>query len=176
MTDKDAVLKKTLAAPNGYHSITSWVIANDTAGLIRFMKEAFDAEEIPGTRFYNSDGSIGHVEVRIGDAVVMMFDSKENWPATPAFLRLYVTDADEVWRRAVEAGAVSVTEVASHFFGDRIGRVRDPAGNVWWIQTHDEDVGREEMGRRINGTNEFTEAMREAQESLDRELRSRRRA
>ena len=110
----------------------------DTAGLIAFVREAFGAEEI--ARVHNEDGTIGHAEFRIGDSVVMGFDAKEEWPGAPAFLRLYVEDADEVHRRALEAGAASVTEVTHLFWGDRVGRVRDPFGNLWWIQTRVEEV------------------------------------
>jgi len=95
------------------------------ADLITFLEKAFDAQETVGTRFYNADGSIAHVEVRIGDSVVMLFDSKETWPPTPAFLRIYVEVAEATYRRALEAGATPVTDLAKHFFGDQIGRVRD---------------------------------------------------
>ncbi|MEV0563593.1 VOC family protein [Dactylosporangium sp. NPDC050588] len=81
-----------------------------------------------------------------------------SWPATPAFLRLYVEDARAVHRRAVEAGGVSISEVTHLAFGDVVGRVRDPFGNVWWIQTRIEDVTPEELERRF-GDPAFTAAM-----------------
>jgi PhnB protein len=163
------------AIPKGYHSITPWIIVKGAAELIAFMEKAFGAKETEGTRFYNPDGTIGHVEVRIGGSVVMLFDSKPTWPETPNFLRLYVPDGDTVYQQALKAGATSVTEMADHFFGDRIGRVRDPAGNLWWIQTHVEDVEPQEMGRRMSERNKFTDAMQEAQGSLDREMSGRKR-
>jgi uncharacterized glyoxalase superfamily protein PhnB len=134
------------------------------------LKEAFGAEEYG--RVYNEDGTIGHAEVRMGDSVVMLFDAKEEWPDTPSLLRLYVEDGDAVYRRALEAGGTSVTEVTELFFGDRVGRVRDPWGNIWWIQTHIEDVDPEEMARRA-GDPTYLDAMQRVQASLDRELRSR---
>ncbi|MGY1583190.1 VOC family protein [Streptomyces sp. MN13] len=70
-----------------------------------------------------------HAEVRIGDSVVMMFDARPEWPSPPGFLRFYVEDADAVHRQAVAAGGTSVTEVIHLFFGDQVGRVRDPLGN-----------------------------------------------
>ncbi|MFD5338211.1 VOC family protein [Streptomyces hawaiiensis] len=133
--------------PDGYHTVTPWIISRDTARLIDYLKEAFDAEEI--ARVVGEDGRIGHAEVRIGDSVVMPFDAPSDWPLTPAFLRLYVEDADAAHRRAVAAGGTSVTEVTHLFFGDRIGRVRDPLGNLWWLQTRVEDVSPEEMERRL---------------------------
>ena len=78
----------------------------------------------------------------------MMFDAKPHWPDTPAFLRLYVADGDAVFQRALRAGATQVTEMTHLFWGDRVGRVRDPFGNLWWIQTRIEDVSSEEMERR----------------------------
>jgi uncharacterized glyoxalase superfamily protein PhnB len=96
--------------------------------------------------------------VRIGDSVVMMFDAKPDWPSTPAFLRLYVNDADAVHKQAVAAGGVSVTEVTHLYFGDKIGRVRDPLGNLWWIQTRIEGVSPEELERRLSDP-AFTRAM-----------------
>jgi uncharacterized glyoxalase superfamily protein PhnB len=132
--------------PEGYHSVTPWIISRDSAGLIEFLNAAFGAEEI--ARVVGEDGSIGHAEVVIGDSVVMMFDAKPHWPDTPAFLRLYVTDGDAVFQQALRAGATSVTEMTHLFWGDRVGRVRDPFGNLWWIQTRIEDVSLEEMERR----------------------------
>ncbi|MFF8937891.1 VOC family protein [Streptomyces paradoxus] len=142
--------------PDGYHTVTPWIISRDTAGLIDYMKEAFDAEEI--ARVVGEDGRIGHAEVRIGDSIVMPFDAPPDWPPTPAFLRLYVEDADAAHRRAVAAGGTSVTEVTHLFFGDRIGRVRDPLGNLWWLQTRVEEVSPEEMERRLHDP-KWTEAM-----------------
>ena len=134
--------------PEGYTTVTPWVIGRDTAGLIDYLVAAFGAEEL--ARIADDRGVIGHAEVRIGDAVVMLFDSPRGWPATPAFLRLYVEDARAVHRRAVEAGGTSVTEVTHLAFGDLVGRVRDPFGNLWWIQTRIEDVTAEQMLERMS--------------------------
>ncbi|MFC4122147.1 VOC family protein [Nonomuraea zeae] len=144
------------STPKGYTSVTPWIISRDTAGLIDWLKEVLDAEELG--RMTDAEGRISHAEVRIGDAVVMLFDAMPEWPDTPAFLRLYVPDADATHRRAVEAGGTSVTEVTHLFFGDRVGRVRDPFGNLWWIQTRVEDLTPEEMERRL-GDPEFVKAM-----------------
>ncbi|EFH84614.1 VOC family protein [Ktedonobacter racemifer] len=132
--------------PEGYSTVTPWIVTRDTARLLDFMKQAFGAEELG--RVYNEDGSIGHAEARIGDAIVMAFDEKEEWPDTPCFLRLFVPDGDALYQRALAAGATSVTEITSMFWGDRGGRVRDPLGNIWWIQTHVENVAPEEMEKR----------------------------
>ena len=142
--------------PEGYTTVTPWIISRDTAQLIDYVKEAFDAEEI--ARLTGSDGRIEHAEVRIGDSVVMMFDTRPGWPPTPGFLRLYVADADAVHRRAIAAGGTCVTEVTHLFFGDRVGRVRDPLGNLWWIQTRIEDLTPQQMEQRLSDP-AFTKAM-----------------
>ncbi|MFB7835816.1 MULTISPECIES: VOC family protein [unclassified Streptomyces] len=144
------------SVPQGYHTVTPWIISRDTVRLIAFLREAFGAEEL--SCLTGEDGSVQHAEVRIGDSVVMMFDARPEWPATPGFLRLYVDDADAVHRRAVAAGGTSVTEVTHLFFGDRVGRVRDPLGNLYWIHTRVEEVSPEEMERRL-GDPEFVKAM-----------------
>ncbi|WP_049572351.1 VOC family protein [Nonomuraea sp. SBT364] len=132
--------------PEGYTTVTAWIISRDTAAVIDYLKAAFDAEELG--RVVDDRGVIGHAEVRIGDAIVMLFDAAPDWPPTPAFLRLYVEDARAVLARAVKAGGVPISEVTHLAFGDLVGRVRDPFGNVWWIQTHIEDVTPEELERR----------------------------
>lgn len=142
--------------PEGYTTVTPWIISSDTAALIDYLTEAFDAEEL--ARVVGPDGTIGHAEVRIGDSVVMMFDTRPEWPPTPGFIRLYVSDADAVHRQAVAAGGTSVTEVTHLAFGDRVGRVRDPLGNLWWIQTRIEDLDPEEIERRFSEP-EFVKAM-----------------
>jgi PhnB protein len=144
------------AIPEGYSTVTPWVISRDSAAVIDYLKEAFGGVELG--RMTDARGRIGHAEVRIGDAVLMLFDSDPGWPATPAFLRLFVEDARAVHRRAVEAGGVSISEVTHLAFGDLVGRVRDPFGNVWWIQAHIEDVSPEELARRFTDP-EFVAAM-----------------
>ena len=143
---RTVVRMTTKNPPEGYTTVTPWIISPDTAAVIDYMTRAFDAVEI--ARVVGEDGSIGHAEVRIGDAIVMLFDSRPHWPATPAFLRLYVDDAEATHRKAVEAGGTSVTEVTHLAFGDKVGRVRDPFGNLWWIQTRVEELSEEEIWAR----------------------------
>ena len=156
--------------PEGYNSVTPWVIVKGADEFLGFIKRAFGAEEL--ARVYDASGSIGHAEARIGNSMIMMFDSKDDWQKTPCFLRLYVEDADAVYKQAIEAGAVSVTEVTLLSFGDRVGRISDPWGNIWWIQTHIENVSFEEMEIRSRKP-EAVESMLYVQETLDRELSSR---
>ena len=142
--------------PEGYRAVTPFIIVKGAAQLLDFMRDAFGAEEMG--RVVGEDGSIGHAETRIGDSVVMAFDAKEDWPWTPSFLRLYVEDGDAVFQQALKAGATSVTEMTNMPWGDRVGRVRDPFGNLWWIMTRIEDVDEEEIGRRY-GQPEYVDAM-----------------
>lgn len=157
--------------PADYGSITPYIVVKGAAQLLDFLKEAFGAVE--RGRFYNPDGTIGHAEVWIGNSVVQMFDAKETWPATPSFITLYVEDCDMVHQRALKAGATTVTELSTSAWGDRGGRLRDPLGNIWWLQTHIEDVDEAESMRRM-GEQAYSDGMKIAQETLDREMRSRR--
>jgi PhnB protein len=132
--------------PEGYGTVTPWIIGRDTAGLMDFLKRAFGAKELSRLE---ENGKIGHAEMRIGDSVVMMFDTPDDrWPPTPAFMRLYLEDADAAFAQAVREGATAVTEVTHLAFGDRVGRVRDPFGNLWWLQTRVEEVSEDEMNKR----------------------------
>src|SRR5690348_15560904 len=120
-----------MVIPDGKTTVTPYVAAKDAARFLDFVEEVFTTEK--AVRVHNPDGSIGHAEIRIGDAVVMAFDSQPGRPDTPAFLSVYVDDADAVVARALAAGATLVTEVfTSRIVGDRAGRVRDRAGNIWW--------------------------------------------
>jgi PhnB protein len=142
--------------PPGYNAVSPWVITADTARMLEFLVEAFEAVELG--RVESEDGSIGHAEARIGDSIVLLFDKRPDWRETPAFVRLYVADGDAVFTRAIAAGATAVTEMTELFWGDRVGRVRDPLGNLWWIQTRVADLSPEEMMRRA-ALPEFVEAM-----------------
>jgi PhnB protein len=157
--------------PPGYGTVTPWIISPDSAALVRFLEAAFDAAEIAGSRMLNQDGSIAHVEAKIGSSIVMLFDSHEGWPATPAFFRLFVGDADAVYRKALEAEASPITRVTELFWGDRVGRVRDPFGNIWWLQSHANDVPEQEMQARMQDP-AMVEAMRYVQQSLVDALRN----
>jgi PhnB protein len=148
--------------PEGYGTVTPWIVTRDTAKLLDFVKEAFGAEEL--SRVYVEGGVIGHAEARIGDSIVMMFDSP--FPVdTPGLLRLYVADARSVFDRALKAGATPVTQLTDLFWGDRVGRVRDPLGNIWWIQERIEEPTPEQMAERAADP-KYAEAMTYVQSTL----------
>jgi PhnB protein len=134
--------------PEGYQTVTPYLIVEGADGLIDFLKQAFGAEQ-RGPRMVAADGSIGHAEVRIGDSIVMVADANEQFPAKPGLLHLYLPDCDATYQRALEAGATSTQEPTDQFYGDRSAAVTDPSGNTWWISTHVEDVSEDEMAKRV---------------------------
>jgi uncharacterized glyoxalase superfamily protein PhnB len=133
--------------PNGYHTVTPYLIVRGAAKTIEFLKKAFGAEVL-GEPMKRPDGLIMHTEVKIGDSRVMISDATEQHPPMPTMLYLYVPDVDAVFKRAVSAGGTSIAEPADQFYGDRSGGVKDPAGNHWFIGTHKEDVAPQELKRR----------------------------
>src|SRR5690242_2636288 len=107
--------------PDGYQSVTPWIIGRDTAGLMDFLTASFGAVDLGG-RVVDDEGHIGHAEMRLGDSIVMMFD-KPDWPPTPSFLRLYVPDIEQTLKSAVAAGGTVVTQPTHMFWGDLVARV-----------------------------------------------------
>ena len=137
---------KVKPIPDGYHTVTPYLVVHDVAGLIDFMKTTFDAEETE--RMQRPDGSIMHAEARIGDSVVMMGEANEGNPPMPGMLYLYIEDCDEIYRRSLKAGAESLREPEDQFYGDRTAGVKDAFGNQWWFASRVEQVSAEEMERR----------------------------
>jgi PhnB protein len=140
--------------PEGYHTVTPYLAVEDAAEAIEYYKKAFGAKE--RVRMDTPDGKIGHAELQIGDALVMLADpfpqSSTKPPkelgGTTSSVFLYVEDVDAVVKQAVDAGATVTMEVADQFWGDRFGSVTDPFGHSWAVATHVEDVPPEEMAER----------------------------
>ena len=133
--------------PDGYHTITPYMLVENVAEYLDFLAKAFGAEETE--RVTLPDGSVMHAEAKIGDSRVMMGGARDEWPAMPMFLYLYVPDSDASYQRALQAGCTSLQEPKDEFYGDRTSGVKDPFGNVWWFGTHQEDVSSEEIARRM---------------------------
>jgi len=121
-------------AAKDYRTVTPYLIVADVNRLIGFLAEAFGAVE--RVRVPRADGSVMHAEVTIGDSVVMMGEPIANVGLMPASIFLRVNDADETYRKALDAGATSIAEVVDHVHaGERYGGVKDPCGNIWWPAT-----------------------------------------
>jgi PhnB protein len=126
--------KPVPAIPEGYHSVTPYLIVDDAAALIEFLKATFHASEL--SRLTQPDGSIGHTEMKIGDSIVMLSQSRGEWKAMPAMIYVYIEDVDAVYARALASGATVVQALADQSYGDRSGGVLDTNGNQWWMATH----------------------------------------
>ena len=143
------------AIPEGYHSVTPYLIVDGAAEAIRFYEQAFGATEI--LRLPMGD-KVGHAEIRIGDSVVMLSDE---WPdsgklgpkargGATAGVMIHLKDVDAAFERAVAAGATAERPVENQFYGDRSGTIIDPFGHSWTLATHVEDVPEKEMQRRMD--------------------------
>lgn len=142
------------AIPEGYHSVTPYLVVDGAAAAIDWYERALGAVEI--MRMPMGD-RIGHAEIRIGDSVVMLSDE---WPdmnllgpkargGVTASLMIYVPDVDAAFAQAIQAGATQERGVADQFYGDRSGTLVDPFGHRWMISTHIEDVTPEAMQDRM---------------------------
>ena len=120
--------------PEGFHSVTPYLVVMGTARLMDFLKQAFDAHET--FRMARPDATIGHASMRIGDSMIEMADPGDKDGAMAAALHLYVPNADELYSRAREAGAKSLHELRDMDYGDHEGSIQDPFGNHWYIATH----------------------------------------
>lgn len=166
--------QKVKTVPDNYTSVTPWVISLSSAKLIDFLKAAFDAEEIPNSRIINEDGVIIHVVVKIGNAMIMLFDAREGWAPTPSFLNLYVDDIEKTYQKSIQLGASSVTTITTLYFGEKVCRILDPFGNLWWINQRIEEIDftkPEEIGQRAS-TPEAVKAVTYIQLSLDEALKA----
>ena len=138
---------KVKPIPDGFHSITPYLIVDGAAKIIDFAQKAFDAK-LHHEATKRPDGSIMHATLKIGDSMLMISDASEQAKATTTMLYLYVPDVDATYQKALKAGGTSVMEPADQFYGDRSGGVKDPAGNQWWLGKHIEDVAPGELKKR----------------------------
>lgn len=122
--------QQQVQVPPRYARVNAWVISRDADAEVRWLATVFGA-------------------VEIGNSVIMLFDAKPGWPLTPAHLRVYVGDVTAAVDQAVAAGARVVTKPTLLAFGERVARVRDPQGHLWWLHEQVEDVTPEELARRI---------------------------
>lgn len=141
--------------PEGYHSVTPYLIVDDCAKALDFYKRAFGATEL--FRMDAPGGKIGHAEIKIGNSPLMLADeypemgyrSAKAIGSTPVSLMIYVEDVDSAYPQAIAAGGKELKPLQDQFYGDRSGTLEDPFGHVWTVSTHKEDVPPEEMERRM---------------------------
>ena len=141
--------------PEGYSTVTPYLIVTGAAKALDYYKGVFDATEL--MRFEGPDGRIAHAEMQIGDSKMMLADespemgyrSPQSLGGASAGLMVYVENVDDVFNRAITAGATANQPVKDQFYGDRSGTLTDPFGHMWTIATHVEDVSPEEMQRRM---------------------------
>ena len=145
--------KQIEAIPQGYHSLTPYLIVSDAKKAIHYYTKVFRAKET--FRLDAPDGKIAHAELQIGDSRIMLADeSPDSGVIAPTkggrsfSLVLYVENVDEVFDDAVDNGGIIVHPLKDQFYGDRMGTIRDPFGHEWSVATHIEDVSEEEMIKR----------------------------
>ena len=140
--------------PEGYHSITPYLVIKGAAEAIEYYKNAFGATEL--FRMAHGD-KIGHAEMKIGDSPFMLADeqpemghtSPKTLGGSPVGIMIYVDDVDTIYNQAIKLGGVELKPLQDQFYGDRSGTLTDPFGHVWTVATHTEDVAPEEMEKRM---------------------------
>ena len=150
-------MSKVSPIPEGYTSVTPYLIVKDAAKAIEYYKKVFGAKEL--FRMDGPNGKVGHAELQIGNARIMLADenpsmgqghsSATSIGSSPVSLYLYIPDVDRVVERAVAEGAKIIKPIQDQFYGDRSGFVQDPFGHFWGIATHVEDVSPQEMEERM---------------------------
>src|SRR5262249_17829846 len=150
-------MSKVSPIPEGYTSVTPYLIVKDAAKAIEYYTKVFGAKEL--FRMAQPNGRVGHAELQIGNARIMLADenptmgqghtSATSIGASPVSLYLYIPDVDRVVERAVAEGAKTLKPVENQFYGDRSGFIQDPFGHLWGIATHVEDVSPQEMEAQI---------------------------
>ena len=141
--------------PEGYPRVTPYLIVDGASAAIEFYHDVLGATE--RMRMPAPGDKVGHAELELGESVIMLADEAPDMDAhgpravggTPVMLHVYVSDADAVFDRAVEAGARALRPVEDKFYGDRTGEFEDPFGHRWSVATHVEDVPPDEMERRM---------------------------
>lgn len=145
--------------PDGYTSITPYLVVSDVPTAIEFYKRAFDAEQL--FRMDAPDGKVMHAEIKIGNSILMMTSEMDMGPGkksqgplslngTPVSFMMYVEDVDAIAKKAVAAGMKTINPVENQFYGDRCGTFQDPFGHIWSLATHIEDVPPELMKQKMN--------------------------
>ncbi len=140
--------------PDGYHSLTPYLVMDGAAEALEYYKKAFGATELFRMEH---EGKIAHAEMKIGDSPFMLSDEHpergfrgpKSLGGSAVGLMIYVDDVDTIFKQAIDAGGVEKNALQDQFYGDRSGTLTDPFGHVWTVATHKEDVSPEEMDKRM---------------------------
>ncbi len=120
--------------PEGYSSVSPYLMCADPEGLIAFLVAVFGAGQV--RRFDRPDGSLMHAEMRIDDSIVMVGGGATQHLSSEVHIHLYVPDAAAVYERALAQGAEAVQPPIRKSADDDLrGGFKDPAGNIWWVAT-----------------------------------------
>jgi len=141
--------------PEGYHSVTPYLMIKCAAEAIEYYKKSFGATEL--FRMPAPDGKIGHAEIKIGDSPIMLADEHpdlghvgpQTLGGTSVGIMIYVDDVDTMFKKAISGGGQEIKPLQDQFYGDRSGTLKDPFGHMWTVATHVEDVAPEEMEKRM---------------------------
>jgi PhnB protein len=147
--------------PEAYRGATPYLSVRDATRAIKFYKRAFGAREVIQVR--QPDGKIGHAELRIGDAPIMLADevpevnfrSPQSIGDTSVTILVYVTDVDALVNQATAAGAKLMRPVENQPYGGRVGVLEDPFGHSWSFATHIEDISQGEILKRAAAENDI---------------------
>lgn len=118
--------------PPGYSTVSPYLLVSSVSDTLAFLAAIFDVVEL--RRVMGEDGSVKHAEVRVGDSVLMMGERAS--AVLAGSIHIYVPDVDDIYRKALEAGATSLSEPRDLPYGDRSAGIRDAQGNLWWLGTH----------------------------------------
>lgn len=143
--------------PEGYHTVTPYLICDGAAQAIEFYKKAFGAVEI--MRMPMPNGKLGHAEIKIGDSYINLADespengvrSPKSYGGSPISVLLYVENVDALVGQAASAGGKITRPIKDEFYGDRAATLVDPFGHTWYVHTHIKDVSPEEMKKAMQG-------------------------
>lgn len=141
--------------PDGYHSVTPYLVIDGAPAALEFYKSVFGATEL--MRMDGPNGTVAHAEIKIGNSPLMVSDewpdmgyrSPKAYGGSSIGIMIYCEDADAMFAKAVAAGATVKKPLQDQFYGDRSGSVTDPWGHEWSIATHIEDVSADEIERRM---------------------------
>jgi len=139
--------------PANYPRVIPYLSVDGAADAIAFYSNVLGAKERGIMK--GPDDKVGHAELEIGESIIMLADpfpggtpAPKQLGGSPVTVMVYVEDVDDVYQRAMAAGAKEIAPLANQFYGDRSAQFEDPFGHRWNVASHVEDVPPEEMEKR----------------------------